>query len=187
MIAMPHLIENLTKNRKAAKELGRAYADGPGVCLTDHKRDRLALFIQKLFHETFSPGLAPAVCFVDEEPYQDYEAMSEVMSSTGVLYIWNGYPETPAMSAGTNLLFRAIHDYHHIQLAAPFSLEGEARTAHHIAGMTDDDLFKQVFQSEILLRSAHYIAYGVHPLDYRVVLLPVCDMEGLYQCLELAV
>lgn len=69
-----------------------------------------------------------------------------------------------------NMMFRCIHEIHHLQLNVGFGWEGEAATAIHIMSLTDELLFKQILLSETLGQVAVRLHMGQFPEFQKVVL-----------------
>ncbi|MGQ4648675.1 hypothetical protein [Lyngbya aestuarii] len=69
-----------------------------------------------------------------------------------------------------NMMFRCIHEMHHLQLNVGFGWEGEAATAIHIMSLTDKLLFKQILFSETLGQVAVRLHRGQFPEFQKVVL-----------------
>lgn len=69
-----------------------------------------------------------------------------------------------------DLIFRCIHEMHHLKLKAGFGWEGEFLTAAHAMSFTDKPLFKQMLFSETVAQVAMYIQTGQFPKDQKVVL-----------------
>ncbi len=90
----------------------------------------------------------------------------------GILKITNQFNNSELLGPEVNLIFRSIHEVHHLQLNVGFGLEGEFATAAHIISLTDNLLFKQILFSETLGQVAVRLCDGKFPKPQKVVLFP---------------
>jgi len=97
-----------------------------------------------------------------EHIYRDYDA--------GKLMITTQFNNSELLGPDINLLFRCIHEVHHIKLNVGFDLAGEFATAVHLIEKTDNLLFKQILFSESLGQIAVRLCQGKFP-DYQKVVL----------------
>jgi hypothetical protein len=65
----------------------------------------------------------------------------------------------PFLTPAQNVKFRAIHDWHHIEISRDDSLEGEHATYCHAASIAPRDIGWILF-SEIVLQAAAAIHFG---------------------------
>jgi hypothetical protein len=77
----------------------------------------------------------------------------------GVLNISTANNIHPFLTPAQNAKFRAIHDWHHIEIGAPASLEGEYATYCHAASIAPHSIGWMLF-SEIVLQAAAAIHFG---------------------------
>lgn len=114
--------------------------------------------------------------FVDFQPYvkgtelclQDiYDDVNQER-----LLISRQFNESDLLSPEVNLIFRCIHDLHHVKLNLDFSWQGECASARHIISFTDNFLFQQLLFSEILGQSAVCLAQGEFPAQKVVLFEP---------------
>ena len=112
--------------------------------------------------------------YVDFQPYlKGQELCREDMHADvnqGNLLISTQFNESNLLGSEINLIFRAIHDMHHVKLKANFSWQGECASTRHIMSFTDNFLFQQLLFSEILGQSAVCLYTGQFPEDQKVVL-----------------
>lgn len=97
-----------------------------------------------------------------EHIYRDYDA--------GQLMITTQFNNSELLGSDINLLFRCIHEVHHIKLNVGFDLAGEFATAMYLIEKTDNLLFKQILFSESLGQIAVRLCQGKFP-DYQKVVL----------------
>ncbi len=88
----------------------------------------------------------------------------------GNLLVSTQFNESDLLGSEINMIFRCIHDVHHVKLNVDFSWEGECASARHIVSFTDNFLFKQLLFSEILGQSAVCLYTGQFPEHQKVVL-----------------
>lgn len=112
--------------------------------------------------------------YVDFQPYlKGQELCREDMHADvnqGNLLISTQFNESNLLGSEINLIFRAIHDMHHVKLNADFSWQGECASTLHIMSFTDNFLFQQLLFSEILGQSAVCLYTGHFPEEQKVVL-----------------
>lgn len=123
--------------------------------------------------------------YVDFQPYftgseLSREAMQADVSS-GNLLISTLFNESELLGPEINLIFRSIHDVHHVKLNVDFSWEGECASTRHIMSLTDNILFKQILFSEILGQSAVCLSTGTFPEDQKIVLFEPEILQSLNQ------
>ena len=112
--------------------------------------------------------------YVDFQPYlrgQDV-CLEDIQADVnqGKLLISSQFNESELLSREINLIFRCIHDMHHVKLNADFSWNGERASTRHFLSLTDNFLFKQLLFSEILGQSAVYLYNRQFPEHQKVVL-----------------
>ncbi|MBE9129337.1 MULTISPECIES: hypothetical protein [unclassified Coleofasciculus] len=88
----------------------------------------------------------------------------------GKLLISTQFNNSDLLGSDVNMLFRCIHEVHHLKLNVDFGLEGEFATAAHIISLTDNLLFKQLLFSETLGQISVRICTEKFP-DYQKVIL----------------
>lgn len=123
--------------------------------------------------------------YVDFQPYLigtelSREAMQADVNS-GNLLISNQFNESELLGSEINLIFRSIHDLHHVKLDVDFSWEGECASARYIMSLTDNILFKQLLFSEILGQSSVCLSTGTFPEDQKIVLFERDILQNLSQ------
>lgn len=68
----------------------------------------------------------------------------------GKLLIANQFNNSELLGPEINMIFRCIHEVHHIKLNVGFGWEGEYATARHIMSFTNNLLLKQILFSETI-------------------------------------
>ncbi|NEN97224.1 MAG: hypothetical protein F6K50_17320 [Moorea sp. SIO3I7] len=122
--------------------------------------------------------------YVDYQPYfrgpdlclNDIKADFE----QGNVKISAQYNESDLLGKDVNLIYRCIHERHHVKLDVDFGWEGECAIAAHIMSFTDNLFFKQLLFSEGLGQVAVRLHTGEFP-DYQKVVL--FDEEVIH-CME---
>lgn len=123
--------------------------------------------------------------FVDFQPYvrgndlclQDISADF----NQGRLLISNQFDESDLLGPEINMIFRCIHELHHLKLNVDFKWQGECASTRHIMSFTDNALFKQLLFSEILGQSAVCLDQGQFPSYQKVVLFEPSVLNSLVQ------
>ena len=112
--------------------------------------------------------------YVDFQPYlRGQEVCLEDIRADvnrGSLLVSTQFNESNLLGQQVNMIFRCIHDMHHVKLNADFSWQGECASTRHFMSLTDNFLFKQLLFSEILGQSAVYLYDGQFPEHQKVVL-----------------
>ena len=114
------------------------------------------------------------VKYVDFIPYLNGSKLSleEVFADfhQGRMMITTKFNESDLFGSETNLIFRAIHEVHHLKLNVGFEWEGELACAVHLLSLTDNLLFKQILFSETVAQVAVRLHTGKFPYPQKVVL-----------------
>lgn len=114
--------------------------------------------------------------FVDFQPYLKGTelCLQDIYADVhrGRLLISRQFNESDLLSPEVNLIFRCIHDLHHVKLNLDFSWQGECASARHIMSCTDNFLFQQLLFSEILGQSAVCLYQGEFPAQKVVLFEP---------------
>jgi hypothetical protein len=123
------------------------------------------------------------VRYVDFQPYiKGTELCREDICADvnqGNLLISTQFNESYLLDYEINLIFRCIHDVHHVKLNAGFGWQGECASTRYIMSFTDNILFQQLLFSEILGQSAVCLHTGNFPEHQKVVLFE----PEILQCL----
>lgn len=114
--------------------------------------------------------------FVDFQPYLKGRelCLQDIYADVhqGRLLISRQFNESDLLNPEVNLIFRCIHDLHHVKLSLDFSWQGECASARHIMSFTDNFLFQQLLFSEILGQSAVCLYAGEFPAQKVVLFEP---------------
>lgn len=102
----------------------------------------------------------PELCL--EDIYDDY--------NQGKLLITRLFNTSELLGPEVNLIFRCIHEIHHIKLNVDFGWQGECATAFHLMSFTNNLLFKQIIFSETIGQVAVRLDQGEFPKHQKVVL-----------------
>ncbi|MGB7444474.1 MAG: hypothetical protein WA919_25700 [Coleofasciculaceae cyanobacterium] len=121
--------------------------------------------------------------YVDFIPYLNGSELSleEVFAdfNRGKLMITTQFNESDLFGSEVNLIFRAIHEVHHLKLNVGFDWEGEFATAVHLISLTDNLLFKQILFSETIGQVAVRMHTGRFPYPQKVVLFELQVLQEL--------
>jgi hypothetical protein len=157
--------------------IGRAYLDAPHVKVNELLapeqlevfRDWVELVYSNEVHE-----VPYRVIYTKIQPYTSCREMIRKVGNTNILYIWTGENASDLLGPVRNLMFRTLHDIHHIYLGAPFSYEGESRAAAHLMRLAIRDgmprYFLDIIFSEIVCQTAAYKHTGNY-LDCQKLVL----------------
>ncbi len=122
--------------------------------------------------------------YVDFQPYfRGAELCLEDLSTDvnqGNLLISTQFNESELLGSEINMIFRCIHEMHHVKLNVDFTWQGECASARHIMSFTDNLLFQQLLFSEVLGQSAVCLYTGQFLERQKVVLF---DQDVLH-CLS---
>jgi hypothetical protein len=135
-------------------------------------------FIDQLYHrEVARTGYT--VRFVPYQPYtsKGYPSLKEMrehVEATKVLWIADeGAGNSWLLNERRNLRFRAVHDIHHLDENANFTVEGETRAAIHMLRLVPveyDYLFTNIIFSEIIGQRCYYEIHRDYMAEQRVLL-----------------
>lgn len=123
--------------------------------------------------------------FVDFQPYvRDGKLCLQDISADfnqGRLLISNQFNKSDLLGLEINMIFRCIHEMHHLKLNVDFNWQGECASTRHIMSFTDNFLFKQLLFSEILGQSAVCLYQGQFPKYQKVVLFEQSVLQALVE------
>ena len=97
-----------------------------------------------------------------EDIYADY--------SQGKMMISTQFNNSALLGPDINMIFRCIHEIHHIKLNVDFGLQGESVTARHIMSFTNNLLFKQILFSESIGQVSVRLVQGEFLEHQKIVL-----------------
>lgn len=153
-----------------ASILAASYINDADLKVSVHDRRDLISFIAREYGKLLSSGLDIVLC--DDDPYSGYDEMRRDYLQNHRLKVFTGGTSSPLLSDQLNIMFRAVHDAHHLQVDADFSLEGEIKAFRHVASMTHSHTLKKLFFSEIVLQAATFYTTGEFP-EQRIVDSPL--------------
>jgi len=114
--------------------------------------------------------------YVDFEPYfRGSELCLEDVHTDvrqGKMLVTRLFNNSELLGPEINLIFRCIHEMHHIKLNVDFGWEGERATALHFMSFTNNLLFKQILFSESIGQVAVRLAQGEFLEHQKIVLFP---------------
>ena len=113
-----------------------------------------------------------------DDPYGSFSEMKLEATQLGRIRVYTG--GSPAIvDYQTNLKFRAIHDWAHLQSHSDFSMLGELNTYREMVRSANSyfngkcpDYIKKILFSEVVLQSAAAFQQGLG-VDQKIVILPV--------------
>ena len=151
--------------------IARHYIDSPGYKLPSSVVKRFRQFII----EIAQVELQGIDCqYVDFVPYmKGAELCLEDIHADfnqGKLLIATHFNNSELLGPDVNMIFRCIHEVHHLKLDVGFGWEGEYTTACHIMSFTNNLLFKQILFSETIGQVAVRLYKGEFPEYQKVVL-----------------
>lgn len=146
--------------------LSKEYTSAPDLFLTDADRADLVKFILREYQHLRNVGIE--VVLSDVDPYPDYTEMREDVLLNHRLKVFIGGTDSPILTQHENIMFRAVHDYHHVVCGGDFSLKGEIRAFKHVASLLKNATLQRLLFSEIVLQAATAIKTGAFP-EQRIV------------------
>lgn len=151
----PHMSDLL------ASALAGLYQQGEHTEPTPHELSLFGLWLNKQFDSIPHP-----VRFSKDEVSP--ELLIDTYIRTGDILISSANNQS-VWSHAQNLMFRAVHDYHHIKAKARFDLIGEIQ-AYGEAAKTAPKSIHWILFSEIVLQAATAIHTGTFPVQKLVKL-----------------
>ncbi|CAD5980729.1 hypothetical protein PCC9214_04696 [Planktothrix tepida] len=147
------------------KRLAIHYLKCKGDTLNRRDQKGFSEWIHHLFLQVPFP-----VEYIAGQPYQSAAEMTEDVRLTGVLKISTDFNDPVVLSREDNLLYRAIHDSHHILGGWDFSWEGELAACQYFCSLTNNRLYHRILFSELILQAAAYLYLGDFPQEQKLVL-----------------
>lgn len=137
---------------KLAKRLARLYLTGAAVAPTELELSSLRAWIGVEFAQITAP-----VRFQDSD--LNLPQTAALFAADGILRISTANNSHPWLTAVENAEFRAVHDWHHLQIGADSTLDGERLTFNY-ARKTAPQTIHWLLFCEIVLQAAACIATG---------------------------
>jgi hypothetical protein len=124
-----------------------------------------------------------------DDPYTSFQEMKLDATQFGRIRVYTG--GSPAIiDHQSNLMFRAIHDWAHIQSHSDFSMLGElnayremVRSANNYFNGKCPNYIKKILFSEVVLQSAAAFQQGLG-VEQRIVILPVECIEAFCTAID---
>lgn len=146
--------------------LSKEYQSAPDLTLTSADRAELVKFIMREYQHVRNMGIDIVLC--TEDPYSGFHEMREDVLLNKRLKVFIGGTDSPILTHHQNVMFRVVHDYHHVLQGADFSLKGEIKAWRHIAAQLQSITLRKMMFSEIVLQAATAIKTGSFP-EQRIV------------------
>lgn len=146
--------------------LTNEYLTCPTLTLTSADLQELKVFILQQYRELLDTGIKVVLC--DDDPYSDHDEMFWDVLNNQQLKVFCGGTPSPILGHNLNVMFRAVHDWHHVKCGGDFTLKGEIRAFKHIAGLLQNHTLQRLMFSEIVLQAATAIKTGTFP-EQRIV------------------
>lgn len=90
----------------------------------------------------------------------------------GQMMISTQFNNSKLLGPDVNMIFRCIHEIHHIKLNVDFGLQGECATARYLMSFTNNLLFKQILFSESIGQVSVRLDQGEFLEYQKIVLFP---------------
>ena len=110
------------------------------------------------------------VWFVTGQPYENCEQLSKDIAGNKLMLISSDHNESRLLPGELNLQFRAVHDYIHYILQAPFTAEGEIKVYNYQKRFHQIGIQRQILFSEVVLQACYAEYYGSFAEFQKVVL-----------------
>lgn len=150
--------------------LAHSYIQDPDLILSDHDRADLIRFVAHEYKRLIQSGLNVVLC--DDDPYSSFGEMLADYQHNFRLRVYTGGTSSPLLSDQLNIMFRAVHDAHHLMIGADFTMEGEIQAFKHAASLVHNSTLRKLFFSEIVLQAATFYATDAFP-QQRIVDSPL--------------
>jgi len=151
------------------EKLGKRYFEGKSEPITMEHRQIYSDWINEEYYYLMNEKKINFK-FVSYDPYKSCKDMREKFFNTGVLEITSLNNNPILCTTSENLKFRAVHDYYHCQLNAPFNLKGEHMIYKHNSKGKCKTL-RKILRSEIFLQvCAYYVNNREHlPGNQKII------------------
>ena len=154
------------------RDLANVYKNGEAYKPTDDELESLHKFIIGEYYKTAKivNSQGKKILYTDEK-IDTFEHLNEQYFLNDTLLISTYQNNCPYLPGLSNLMFRAIHDFHHVTLKADFSFNGELETFRHIQSKTSNRRLMEILFSEIVLQASFAIEYG-NFAEQKIVIYP---------------
>ena len=164
------------------QQMGRYYTDTPAYEVSADVKAGFRQLITDLSqvelqgvdfqYVDFQPYFrGPNLCL--EDVYADFNQKR--------LMITTQFNKSDLLDPEINMIYRCIHEIHHLKLNVDFDWQGECATAAHLMSFTQNPLFRQIIFSEIVGQVAVWMSGGQFPECQKVVLFEPEVWHGLYK------
>ena len=168
---MEHLAASMDIALMNIEDIARHYVASPGYDMSSSVVKSFRQFIIDLAQVEL-PGID--FQYVDFEPYFRGPELSleDIHADVhqGKMLVTRLFNNSDLLGPEINLIFRCIHEMHHIKLNVDFGWKGECTTAFHLMSFTNNLLFKQIIFSETIGQVAVRLHQGEFPTHQKVVL-----------------
>lgn len=110
------------------------------------------------------------VLFVDVDPYKTVAELTADVRNNRVMRVFSGGSDSKLLPGMLNLMFRAIHDYWHYVLQAPFTAEGEIKVFNRQAKHHTSITSQKILFSEVVLQACYAEYFGEFASVQKVIL-----------------
>ena len=100
------------------------------------------------------------IIFCDGQPYANHHELTADIRNNKQMKISSDFNESKLLPGMLNLQFRAIHDYLHYVLQAPFTAEGEITVYNIQKKLHCSAIGQQILFSEVVLQACYAEYFG---------------------------
>lgn len=111
------------------------------------------LGVERAYKEHVLPFVS--VRFVAGQPYANHIELTNEIKASGAMYISTDFNESILLPGELNLQFRAVHDYIHYILQAPFTAAGEIKVYNFQKRFHQAGVCQQILFSEVVLQACY--------------------------------
>jgi hypothetical protein len=164
-------LESQNSPSSIVHEVGRHYIEAEDGQLPEENTERISQIYSHLSETIFRlyREIPIAVVFQTEDPYDDYQDMKQSVNNEEMLRVYSGHADHPEFDRATNLMFRAVHDWHgHLSADVDFSPEGEYEKycymKKHFSSVENRVMFAEVVGQ---VCAVHYLENGFEDERYE--------------------
>lgn len=126
------------------------------------------LEVERAFNEHVRPFVT--VEFVKGQPYKDHHELTHDIKRNQLMKISSDHNDSCLLPNELNLQFRAVHDYIHYILQAPFTAMGEVKVYNFQKRFHQAGICQQILFSEVVLQACYCEYYGEFAPFQKVIL-----------------
>lgn len=113
----------------------------------------------------------PIPCkFVEGQPYANHHELTADIKAGKPMRISTDHNDSRLLPGDLNLYFRAVHDYLHYVLQAPFTAVGEIKVYHLQKKLHASEMSRRILFSEVVLQACYQEYYGKFAPFQKVIL-----------------